>query len=122
MKQHLYFQYEFNKLALGSATRTRGVVLVHPIGVGIGKWFYDRLLCSLRKQYDDSNDGETISSSQQSLLFLVPDLLGSGSGCRPLAAEDGSEFNKLPLLNISDWSDQLEIECSFSVSAMSCPN
>ena len=102
-QQQLNFSFDFNKQALGPATKTTtGVLLVHPIGVGIGKWFYDRLLYSLQSKYN-----EQVPRNTKSLLLLAPDLIGSGTGCNPVVAEDGSEIGKLPLLNISDWSDQL---------------
>jgi len=74
-------------------------MLIHPIGVGIGRWYYDRLLQSLKEQYDDINT---------KVVFIAPDLLGSATACGPLVDSDTEpSTNKLPLLNITDWSDQV---------------
>jgi hypothetical protein len=86
------FSYDCNELCINrlGSTSTTGVILIHPIGVGISKWYYDRLLHSLNKQ----------NQTTQRLIFLAPDLLGSGSACL-------SELNVFPLLNITDWSNQI---------------
>ncbi|KAL7548127.1 hypothetical protein ACHAWF_011420 [Thalassiosira exigua] len=91
------FTYDYDELVVGNASKptTDAVVLVHPIGVGIGKWYYDRLLRSLRR-YDDADR----------LAFLVPDLLGSATASDPFDA-DGRPITKLPLLNITDWAGQM---------------
>ena len=48
--------YEYDELEIlgnsnsdsnSSSTLTTGVILIHPIGVGIGKWFYERLMSAL---------------------------------------------------------------------------
>mmetsp|Transcript_19060 Transcript_19060/g.26901 ORF Transcript_19060/g.26901 Transcript_19060/m.26901 type:complete len:509 (+) Transcript_19060:101-1627(+) len=97
------FTYDFDELVIGgssssSTENTTAVMLIHPIGVGIGKWYHDRLLQSLKTQYS--------SSSKQRCVFLSPDLLGSATASAPIG-EDGDELLKLPLLNITDWSNQL---------------
>ena len=104
----LYFDHDFDQLEIGNNTTkntTTGVVLIHPIGVGISKWFYHRLLNSLAKNK---------TSSSCRLVIVSPDLLGSGSACNPtttISNNNGQQQERkqhLPLLNISDWSDQLE--------------
>ena len=88
-------------------------MLIHPLGVGIGKWYYNRLL----NAFQDYSRQQS-QKQQQRLVIVSPDLIGSGSGCSPSlttitddhdGAIDDQEFpRKLPLLNISDWTDQLE--------------
>eukprot|EP00985_Skeletonema_marinoi_P034814 scaffold44959_cov124-Skeletonema_marinoi.AAC.1 len=73
-------------------------MLVHPIGVGIGKWYYDRLLKSLAN--------EDVQSSR--LVFISADLLGSFTASSPIGSDSGQELKKFPLLNITDWAEQLE--------------
>ena len=105
-EQELVFRYDYDQLELrGSknskttspAANTTGVVLIHPIGVGIGKWFYNRLI-----QYLHARHGQ---KSSRSYIVVVPDLVGSGSACNPIW--NGKEMSKLPMLNVSDWSDQM---------------
>ncbi len=99
--ERLRFQYDFDELVCGNASgniSTHAVILTHPIGVGIGRWYYDRLLESLEK---DVNDSPT------RFVFLVPDLLGSGSASAPIAS-DGSDVLQLPLLKVSDWANQMQ--------------
>ena len=55
---------------------TTAVLLVHPIGVGIGRWYYSRLLASLAERYGDIG---------HRLVFLAPDLLGSATASGPVA-------------------------------------
>lgn len=71
--------------------------MVHPIGVGISNWFYDRLYTS----FDESQRDQTLNSSKTDLVLISPDLLGSGSALWESKA-------KPPMLNISDWSDQID--------------
>eukprot|EP00562_Extubocellulus_spinifer_P034259 CAMPEP_0178696052 /NCGR_PEP_ID=MMETSP0699-20121125/9200_1 /TAXON_ID=265572 /ORGANISM="Extubocellulus spinifer, Strain CCMP396" /LENGTH=511 /DNA_ID=CAMNT_0020341825 /DNA_START=29 /DNA_END=1564 /DNA_ORIENTATION=- len=97
----LRFIYDFDELVVGNGTSsepTNAVMLIHPIGVGIGRWYYDRLMESLHDQYGDM---------ERRVVFLSPDLLGSGTACAPIT-ESGDDLMKLPLLNISDWSEQVE--------------
>ena len=105
-EQQLVFRYDYDQVELrGSnnakttspAANTTGVVLIHPIGVGIGKWFYNRLIQYLHARYDQK--------SSRSYIVVVPDLVGSGSACNP--TWNGKDMSKLPLFNISDWSDQM---------------
>lgn len=100
----LNYTYKCDKLLLESTVKlkssshgTTGVVLIHPVGVGIARWFYERLLNSL---HDNPNRPDR-------LLILSPDLLGSGSACDPSISGLEGYIKHLPLLNISDWSDQL---------------
>ena len=54
------YNYCYDELVLGddreevtlAPGRTTAVVLVQPIGVGIGRWYYGRLLISLREEFD----------------------------------------------------------------------
>lgn len=116
--ERLRFQYDFDELVLttdtsSSAVRvaststltptpTHAVMLIHPIGVGIGRWYYDRLMESLENDVSGPNTNVT-----ERTVFLSPDLLGSGSASAPIAA-DGTDMLELPLLTVSDWSDQLQ--------------
>ena len=99
------FTYDYNEMVIGSSTKqhqsssaTTAIMLVHPIGVGIGKWYYDRLLQSLKNQYGDI---------ESRLVFIVPDLLASATASGPTDKNGESITTKLPLLNITDWSDQI---------------
>jgi hypothetical protein len=105
-EQQLVFRYDYDQLELrvsknakstSPVLNTTGVVLIHPIGVGIGKWFYNRLIQHLHARYGQK--------SSHSYIVVVPDLVGSGSACNP--TRNGNEMSKLPLFNISDWSDQI---------------
>jgi len=129
----LTYTYEYDKLCLepqqslnpqsssSSPIETIGVILIHPIGVGISKWFYERLLNALV----NVTTATTRPSSKRFIIFS-PDLLGSGSACDPqveFISSSSSEdeggrgtgrrscwtphMKHLPLLNISDWTDQL---------------
>jgi len=92
--------YDYDELAIGNAAaeNTTAVMLVHPIGVGIGKWYYDRLLKSLANA--------DVQSSR--LVFISPDLIGSYTASSPIRSDSGQELKKFPLLNITDWAEQLE--------------
>ena len=80
-------------------TTTTRIMLIHPIGVGIGKWYYDRLLISLRDRVRGDMGGHRF-------VFLVPDLLGSATASGP-TDDVGGTIPELPLLNITDWSRQI---------------
>jgi hypothetical protein len=80
-------------------TTTTGIMLIHPIGVGIGKWYYDRLLTSLRDRVCGDVGGHRY-------IFLVPDLLGSATASGP-TDDIGGTIPELPLLNVTDWSRQI---------------
>ena len=87
-------------MAVGGCTSnstTTGIMLIHPIGVGIGKWYYDRLLKSLRDRCGDMG---------HRFVFLVPDLLGSATASGP-TDDIGGTIPELPLLNITDWTSQI---------------
>eukprot|EP00547_Thalassionema_nitzschioides_P012102 CAMPEP_0194255598 /NCGR_PEP_ID=MMETSP0158-20130606/34788_1 /TAXON_ID=33649 /ORGANISM="Thalassionema nitzschioides, Strain L26-B" /LENGTH=407 /DNA_ID=CAMNT_0038994001 /DNA_START=83 /DNA_END=1303 /DNA_ORIENTATION=+ len=96
-KLDLVYSCEFDQLALPSTNnksqKTTGVILIHPIGVGISRWFYDRLFQSFNEIQN--------KTSGDNLLLVSPDLLGSGN-----ALTMDRSIKKLPLLNVSDWSDQ----------------
>jgi len=123
------FKYDYDEMIIGnpassaetslsggtsSSTTTTAVMLIHPIGVGIGKWYYHRLLRALHRRYFDVG---------HRLVFLSPDLLGSATASGPTtttaitttaAVDDNAKRNNsvdtklpLPLLNITDWTEQL---------------
>ena len=99
--EDLSFTYDFDELVVGNdstSAPTTAVMLIHPIGVGIGRWYYDRLMLALDEKY---------GGGDRRYVFISPDLLGSGSACSPII-ESGEEIKKLPLLTIRDWSEQLE--------------
>jgi hypothetical protein len=157
---HLLFEYDFNELKLsGSAPsiststsspsagrginstksqtkKTTIVLLIQPIGVGIGKWYYNRLLREMNYIYNVQEEeeveggGEEISSSSNynndNLIFLVPDLIGCGSASNPKKVIQNDIYSgdtnvnanvnththlppvkKIPLLQVDDWADQL---------------
>jgi len=95
--------YDYDELVIGNAipeNTTTAVMLVHPIGVGIGKWYYDRLLKSLA-------DADNVQQGRR-IVFISPDLLGSYSASSPIQSDSVEELKKFPLLNITDWAEQLE--------------
>ncbi len=103
-KRVLNFSYDYDVIELTngtnegtSASRTTGIVLIHPIGVGIARWYYQRLVSSLVAK--QMRAGER-------LVVVVPDLLGSGSACNVTAGTE--TVKKFPLFSISDWTDQVE--------------
>ena len=92
--------YDYDELIIGDtdSANTTAVMLVHPIGVGIGRWYYDRLMKSLADA--DLQQGR--------IVFLSPDLLGSYTASSPMSVDSGKQLKKFPLLNITDWAEQLE--------------
>jgi len=96
------FKYDYDEMTIGitskSSQRTTAIMLIHPIGVGIGRWYYDRLLQSLVKRYGDMD---------HRLVFLSPDLLGSATASGPTIDEKSHSVTKIPLLNITDWTGQV---------------
>lgn len=105
--KQIQFNYKCNLITKNADARYNDlshkcVLLVQPIGVGIGRWYYDRLLQELVKSQDILVDN---------ISFIVPDLLGSGSAAKPsYILEDGCNetFSKdLPLLTVNDWTAQL---------------
>jgi hypothetical protein len=106
--------YDYDELIIGNSTSNNvtAVMLVHPIGVGIGRWYHDRLLKSLADDF---------AKHSSRVVFLSPDLLGSYTACSPVEVNNGQVLQKFPLLNITDWSDQLqhlmsEYECKCEIS------
>eukprot|EP00956_Cyclotella_meneghiniana_P020478 scaffold36296_cov115-Cyclotella_meneghiniana.AAC.6 len=102
------FSYQYNELILDTNTAslnsniTTGVMLIHPIGVGIGKWYYDRLMSSL-------SNSNHLNQTVGRIMFVAPDL-GSGSATAPTHDTiDGTKQlrSPFPLLNITDWSNQI---------------
>lgn len=100
------FDYSYNELALmadAPSNETTAILLIHPIGVGIGRWFYNRLLHSLYQRKKDW-------PSHGNVVILAPDLLACGSASDPVITSDTGQqlkLRKLPLLNITDWSQQI---------------
>eukprot|EP00980_Cylindrotheca_fusiformis_P020680 scaffold7719_cov95-Cylindrotheca_fusiformis.AAC.2 len=75
-----------------------GVILIHPIGVGIAKWLYNRL-------YQAFFASQSTAASRPSLYLITPDLLGNGDAvCQQPPSKTRPP---IPLFNISDWSDQI---------------
>lgn len=106
-KHRLKYDFEYNEISINPANlnqvnslETKFVLLLHPIGVGISKWYYDDLLAQFTKKS---------SLMKKKYVFLVPDLLGCGSGCNPTKIEESEEENvkKLPLLYPEDWAGQM---------------
>jgi hypothetical protein len=112
LTRRLCFQYESQILELKSpnnttTTTSTGVIMIHPVGVGIGKWFYNRLLESLDNHYHHKRQG---GGSLTDLIIAVPDLLGSGTAANPAMQSPQGEaisINKFPLLEVNDWSSQV---------------
>jgi len=95
-----HFHYLANVLDIPgnsiTPTKHRVIVLIHPIGVGIGRWYYDRLLAELEKRQ---------GSFTQPSTFIAPDLLVCGTASDPEVA--GKFRRKLPLFSTKDWSSQV---------------
>jgi hypothetical protein len=50
------FKYLYNELVTGSDNQkgfVKAVLFIHPIGVGIARWYYDRLLAVLAEHFKD---------------------------------------------------------------------
>jgi len=80
-------QQNTNKETRPSTTKQqmhKAVLLIQPIGVGIGRWYYDQLLQALQSNKKllsmllGADDDE-----EQHISFLAPDLLGCGTASRP---------------------------------------
>ena len=119
-----HFKYKYNQVELPmtndttrTSNKTTAILLIHPIGVGIGRWFYNRLLQSLHEK-----------QVQRRVVVLVPDLLACASASNPtqMLQDEGSTAiprhqlaaagvrKQLPLLHVSDWSHQMEqLMCDF---------
>ncbi len=115
----LSFHYDYNELLVAGSSsgitddssskpkKTRIILLIQPIGVGIGRWYYDRLLHQF-----ESGGNELLQergNSEYDYVFLSPDLLGCGSACHPYltSANTNSSLSALPLFSVNDWSEQL---------------
>jgi hypothetical protein len=72
--------------------KVRAILLLHPIGVGISRWYYHRLIRQLHR----------ITHWKQSTLVLVPDLLACGTATQTIPKSRG-----LPCFLVPDWSQQL---------------
>lgn len=112
----------------------KAVLLIQPIGVGIGRWYYDRLLRALQSNEFISDE------ALEDISFVAPDLLGCGTASRPdvivmhetdekeevgigssLGTTNIMSFQgNLPLLTVRDWADQLvSLMCDFDDSIAS---
>lgn len=96
-----YFQYEYNEVS--NPVGTIAVLLIPPIGVGIGRWYFDRLLTQLAQAHLKQID---------SYQFIALDLLASGSASNPIITRDDKTNQTistvhLPLFTLDDWSNQL---------------
>ena len=113
---NLTFTFEYDNLLVEPSTKipnddtattkttpTTGVLLIHPIGVGIARWFYHRLFHA----FANHSISSTSPLSQQRLLFVAPDLIGSGGATNPTTESSRKLPRVLPLFNISDWTHQL---------------
>ena len=115
------FTYEYNEIIINATTaaivedtneeeKNTGLMLIHPIGVGIGKWYYDRLFSSFADHYSSY---DVLEEHRRRFVILAPDLLGSATACCPMDIASGTQTltttksKKLPLLNITDWSGQI---------------
>ena len=102
------FGYQYNELVVPSAitsancTTTKIVLLIQPVGVGIGRWYYDRLLHEFQVCSKISDDD---------MVFIAPDLLGCGTASDPrvISKDDGNSnpMKQLPLITVENYSDQL---------------
>jgi hypothetical protein len=112
-----------------TTTTTMGVVLLHPIGVGIAKWYNHRLLHSLKEATTTvTTTANNNNNNGQRFVIVAPDLLGCGSACQPTIVTTTTTTSAttttvrsnttmpeqvtqicttLPLMNISDWTDQI---------------
>jgi hypothetical protein len=79
--------------------KIKATVLIQPIGVGIGRWYYDDLLKELSKY----NFSGTIFDEY---VFLAPDLLGCGTAANA-RGKDGTILKRLPMFTVDDWSYQI---------------
>ncbi len=106
--------------------KTTIVLLIQPIGVGIGRWYYDRLLSEIPPLIE-TVENDAGPGPERELIFLAPDLLGCGTACNPSVItldtkeasndsgvdhdhdhdHDTIHLKKLPLLRVDDWADQL---------------
>lgn len=132
VRESLTFDYELNELIMNldhtktdddistsftTATTSTIVLLIHPIGVGISRWYYDRLLQELPNSHNKIFlENENSDHEMHNLIFLAPDLLGCGTACNPQLVDDSNDkeevvvqsiINKLPLFKVNDWADQL---------------
>ncbi|CAB9504202.1 expressed unknown protein [Seminavis robusta] len=118
--QRLSFQYDCDILQLQQQQQQQqshvptekqiGVILIHPIGVGIGKWFYNRLLESLDTIYHQQSKSNQTNTN---LIVAAPDLLASGTAANPMMyAKDAdciplTDVSDMPFLRVNDWAAQI---------------
>ena len=101
--------YSFDYLATVAGSGPTHVLLIPPLGVGIGRWYYDRLIKELE--------------SSSKVRLVAPDLLGSASASTPVAMRNETVLSdtKLPLLSVDNWSSQIvELMKSFESSKRWC--
>lgn len=102
------FNYTYKEVQLPSSSTASNnnklltILLIHPIGVGIDSWFYNRLL---QEMYN--------YNAERNIVVLTPDLLACGSASNPTIVETTpndkpSSPSKLPLFNVTDWSLQIQ--------------
>ena len=115
------FNYNYSELVLDSNETSQGqneaivssanttiTLLIPPIGVGIGRWYYDRLLNELRTRRSDLSQ-----KNSDRYIFLAPDLLACGSASNPqlvhnsISTLESEKVKKLPLFVVDDWADQM---------------
>mmetsp|Transcript_326 Transcript_326/g.491 ORF Transcript_326/g.491 Transcript_326/m.491 type:complete len:503 (+) Transcript_326:185-1693(+) len=112
--EKLRFDYDYDELILSNdesnAKKMTGIILIHPIGVGISKWFYHRLIKAMAQKYNTASHDKN-GNIDDSYMIIVPDLLGSGTAVNPTTkfvdSNEEVQLQKLPLLNITDWSSQI---------------
>ena len=99
------FDYQTNVLVLNksddknSTSSHRVIMLIHPIGVGIGRWYYDRLLAELKHR-------ENLFTQRTTVIAL--DLLACASASEPVIdMKQQLVSDKLPLFTVKDWSNQV---------------
>lgn len=79
--------------------KIKATVLIQPIGVGIGRWYYDDLLKELSKY-------EFSGTKFDGYAFLAPDLLGCDTASN-VRGKDGRFLRRLPLFTVNDWCHQI---------------
>ena len=103
----LLFEYEYNQLNIEAKdkaedTTIKAIILIQPIGVGIGRWYYDRLLHEFQVSQKDY---------KSEVILVAPDLLGCGTACSPMMVSSKNDaprlLEQLPLLQVKDWSSQI---------------
>ena len=118
--ENVTYSYSYDELHLihpeKRIQKTFGMILIHPIGIGIGKWYYHRLLSSLFHNYYYNQNHTTGTSTMDFNLHVIsPDLVGSGTSrinphpSNTTLTTTAATKNDIPppLWNISDWTFQI---------------